>query len=395
MARLYVLFAAVYLLEGVTEVPFILNVYLSKVMQFTPSQVAQTLFLGGIWFILLKPVLGFVADFWRRFSTRVALSLGVLCSAGGWLLIARAQTQAAMIAGVSLKVVAIALLDVLIDGMIVSVSHAKNRSLIQSIVYAARFGGGMLCANWAGGMITESTAAFTQIYYVFSVASLVVLLPVFLYRRRSVEAGKAAGEPETAEAQPESALTFSQRLGQIRTPAFFWLFALLFLFAFGVDTSTFFDPVLEERFSGEFLGAITTAYYVGILAGIGAFPLARKRFGMRPVFVASLIGWSLVEISCLGIQTWNGHGLYFLGGFFNAWSSIALLTVATAMCKIRGVETFAFATAVSFKNLMDQSNVLLGGYVMEWLGLTWLFVISALCGLLPFLVLHKLEFEEV
>ena len=205
MARLYVLFAAVYLLEGVTEVPFILNVYLSKVMQFTPSQVAQTLFLGGIWFILLKPVLGFVADFWRRFSTRVALSLGVLCSAGGWLLIARAQTQAAMIAGVSLKVVAIALLDVLIDGMIVSVSHAKNRSLIQSIVYAARFGGGMFCANWAGGMITESTAAFTQIYYVFSVASLVVLLPVFLYRKRFVEAGKAATLP------PEDQIGIVQR----------------------------------------------------------------------------------------------------------------------------------------------------------------------------------------
>ena len=62
MARLYVLFASVYLLEGITEVPFILNVYLSKILEFPPSQVARTLFLGGIWFILLKPVIGFLAD---------------------------------------------------------------------------------------------------------------------------------------------------------------------------------------------------------------------------------------------------------------------------------------------------------------------------------------------
>ncbi len=396
MARLYVLFAAVYLLEGITEVSFILNVYLSKVLEFTPTQVAQTLFLGGMWFILLKPVLGFIADFWRRFNVRVALAAGLVCSAGGWWLISQAQTQTAMIVGVSLKVVAIALLDVLIDGMIVSVSSAKNRSLIQSIVYGARFGGGMLCANWAGGMISESAAAFTQIYYVFSLASLAVLLPVFLYKRSIVEAqreqGRQEAEPASAGAAP---VTFGERLKQIRTPSFFWLILLLFLFSFGVDTSTFYDPILEARFSGEFLGAITTAYYIGILAGIAAFPLFRRRFGMKALFVLSLIGWSLVEISCLGIREWNGHALYFCGGFFNAWSSLVLLTVATALCKIQGIETFAFAFAISFKNLMDQSKVLFGGYVMEWSGIEWLFVISATCGLLPFIVMHKLEFKEV
>lgn len=396
MARLYVLFAAVYLLEGITEVSFILNVYLSKVLQFTPTQVAQTLFLGGMWFILLKPVLGFIADFWKKFNVRVALAAGLVCSAGGWWLISQAQTQAAMIAGVSLKVVAIALLDVLIDGMIVSVSSAKNRSLIQSIVYGARFGGGMLCANFAGGMISESAAAFTQIYYIFSLLSLAVLLPVFLYRRGSIQAQREK-EREDTTAEPAGAepVTFMARLSQIRTPSFFWLILLLFMFSFGVDTSTFYDPILEERFSGEFLGAITTAYYIGILAGIAAFPLARRRFGMKALFVLSLIGWSLVEVSCLGIREWNGHALYFCGGFFNAWSSLVLLTVATALCKIRGIETFAFAFAISFKNLMDQSKVLFGGYVMEWAGIEWLFVISAVCGLLPFIVMHKLEFEEV
>ena len=40
-------------------------------------------------------------------------------------------------------------------------------------------------------------------------------------------------------------------------------------------------------------------------------------------------------------------------------------------------------------------KVPIGGYVMEAAGLTWLFVISSLCGFLPFLVLHKLEFKDV
>jgi hypothetical protein len=36
--------------------------------------------------------------------------------------------------------------------------------------------------------------------------------------------------------------------------------------------------MLEERFSGDFLGRITTVYYAGILAGIFAFPLCTSTF---------------------------------------------------------------------------------------------------------------------
>ncbi len=68
-------------------------------------------------------------------------------------------------------------------------------------------------------------------------------------------------------------------------------------------------------------------------------------------------------------------------------------TLAVAIGEIRGVETFAFA--ISAKNLMVNSSVLIGGYVMEAVGITWLFIISSLCGLLAFLILHKIDFEEV
>src|SRR3989339_512462 len=117
MLRLYLLFAAIYLVEGITEVSFILNVYLKKILAFTPVQIGQILFLSGLWFVFLKPLIGFIADSWKGFNKRWALLFGLLCSAGGWLLIARAQTQLEMTAGVSLKVFAIACLDVLIDGM--------------------------------------------------------------------------------------------------------------------------------------------------------------------------------------------------------------------------------------------------------------------------------------
>ena len=79
MTRLYLLFASIYLLEGITEVPFIVNVYLKKNLEFSPSQIGQILFLGGLWFIVLKPLIGFIADFWKRFSTRLFLSIGAIC----------------------------------------------------------------------------------------------------------------------------------------------------------------------------------------------------------------------------------------------------------------------------------------------------------------------------
>jgi len=396
MPRLYLLFAAVYLLEGITEVPFILNVYLRNVLSFAPSQIGQMLFLGGLWFVFLKPLLGFITDFWEGFNKRWGLLFGLVCSSAGWLVIAGAESPVMMTLGISLKVLAIAFLDVLIDGMIVAVSTAKNRSFIQSLVYGCRFGGGMLCARWAGASITESTAAFTQIFYLFSLLSLLILIPVLIYRRRDVEEHSGQREEQRqAKLSGKQRLPFRDKLRQLASPSFGWLLMLLFLFSLGADTSTYFEPLLEKRFSGSFLGSIYTWYYIGILSGIFLFPVLRARWGMKTLFVLSLFGWSAVEISCLGIAEWNGSLIYFGGGFFNAFSSIALLTVAVAMCKIRGIETFAFAFAISVKNLMDQSNVLIGGYVMEAVGITWLFVISSLCGLLPFLVLHKLDFKEV
>jgi predicted MFS family arabinose efflux permease len=396
MLRLYLLFASIYLLEGTTEVPFLLNVYLKKVLSFQPFQIGQILFLGGLWFVLLKPLIGFIADFWTRLNKRWVLAFGLVCSATGWQVIANAQSPMMITLGVSLKVIAIAILDVLIDGMIVIASHSRNRTFIQSLVYGCRFGGAMLCSVWAGARIAESVAAFTQIYYLFSLFSLLILVPVLIYRERTEEGdlpGRKKIEDSTAAGADK--VTLREKFGQLAHPAFGWLLLLLFLYSLGADTATYFEPIIEERFGGDFLGGISAWYYGGILAGILSFPLFRLRLSMKTLFIISLFGWSLAELSCLGMARWNGALIYFCGGFFNAYSSIALLTVAVAMCKIRGVETFAFAFAISVKNLMDHSNVLIGGYVMETVGITNLFIISSLCGLFPFLVLHKIDFREV
>lgn len=403
MLRLYILFAAIYLIEGITEVPFILNVYLRNILEFEPSQIGRILFLGGMWFVVIKPVVGLIADSWRGFNTRWALVFGLACSAGGWALIANAQTPLAMGVGVSLKILAIAVMDVLIDGMIVAASNARNRSLIQSLIYGCRFGGSMLTANVAGGMIGDGAAAFVQIYYFYSLLAVAALLPVLLYRSRDIEQRREQEAiADTGPGQPERA-PLRQRIAQLKHPSFGWLLALLFLYSLGADTATFFDPMLEEKFGGELLGTITTVYYAGILAGIFAFPLCRIKLSVKVLFIISLVGWSAVEISCLSLLDVEPGGaahllggvIYCCGGFFNAFSGIALLTVATAMCKIRGIETFAFAAAISVKNMMDQSSVLFGGYLMEAVGIEWLFVISAAAGFLPFLVLFKLDYSEV
>ena len=398
MVRLYILFASIYLLEGITELPFIVNVYLKKNLEFSPSQIGQILFLGGLWFIVLKPLIGFIADFWKKFSTRLFLCIGAICSFAGWLIIANAQDAVMMILGVSLKVIAIAILDVLIDGMIVTVSTTKNRSFIQSLVYGFRFGGNIVCGLTAGWLIGGGAATFVQFYYFFSLLSLIMLIPVMIYRHleNMEKAGRSAGDEGISLEKPAvRAEGFSSRLRQLANPAFGWLLMLMVLFSLGADTSTYFDPVLEERFGLEFLGSTNFWLNAGLLCGIFLFPVLRHKWGMKTLFIISLFGWSLVEISCLGIAVWNGWLIYFFGGFFNAFALLTILTLAAAMCKIRGIETFAFAFAVSVKNIFDLSNVLIGGYVYEAVGLTWLFVISALCGLLPFLVLRKIDFREI
>lgn len=400
MLRLYILFAAIYLIEGITEVPFILSVYLRNILEFEPTQIGGILFLGGMWFVVVKPIVGLMADSWSRFSTRWALLFGLACSSAGWAVIANAGTPLAMGVGVSLKILAIAILDVLIDGMIVTASNRRNRSLIQSLVYGCRFGGAMLTANVAGGMIGNDAAVFVQIYYFYSLLAVAALLPVLLFRKADIEAGRKQGGQEQMPAEREP---LRVRLAQLKNPAFGWLMALLFLYSLGADTATFFDPMLEERFSGDFLGRITTVYYAGILAGIFTFPLLRIKLSVKVLLILSLLGWSAVEISSLSLIKVDpsgpvnllGGAIYGLGGFFNAFSGIALLTVATAMCKIRGIETFAFAAAISVKNLTDQTSVLFGGYLMEAVGLEMLFVISAAAGFLPFLVLFKLDYSEV
>ena len=394
MLRLYLLFASIYLLQGITEVSF-LNVYLRNVLSFQPIQIGQILFLGGLWFVVLKPLIGFIADFWSKLNKRWVLAFGLVCSATGWQVIANAQSWLAMSIGVSLKVIAVAILDVLIDGMIVIASNSKNRSFIQSLVYGCRFGGAMLFSLWARGQIGESAAAFIQIYYMFSLFSLLVLIPVVIYREHSGGNDLLGRKKEDLTAVGAEKVTLREKFGQLANPGFGLLLLLLFLYTFGADTATHFEPVIAERFGGDFLGGIIFWLYAGIVAGILTFPFLRLKLSVKTLFVISLFGWCLAEISCLGIARWNGALIYFWGGFFNAYSSIALLTVAVAMCKIRGVETFAFAFAISIKNLMDNSGVLIGGYLMETVGITWLFVISALCGLFPFLVLHKIDFRDI
>ncbi|MBW7995447.1 MAG: folate/biopterin family MFS transporter [Candidatus Glassbacteria bacterium] len=395
MLRLYILFAAIYLIEGITEVPFILNVYLRNVLEFEPSRIGNILFLGGIWFVVVKPVVGLLADGWRRFNTRLALVIGLACSAGGWAIIANANSPQAMLIGISLKIMAIAVLDVLIDGMIVATSTARNRSFIQSLVYGCRFGGAMLTAEVAGGMIGDGAAAFVQIYYFYSLLALAALLPVLLFRREEVESRQSLESKGGLDVTQQDDVPLGQRLRQLVNPAFGWLLALYVLYNFGPDTSTFFDPILEERFSSQFLGRINVIYYLGTLAGILLFPLLRLRVGVKTMFFVSLIGWSLVEISCLWISEANGALIYCSAGLFNAFSELALLTVAAAMCKIRGIQTFAFASALSVGNLIFETGKPLGGCLLEAVGIEWLFVISALCGFLPFLVLHRIDFRKV
>ena len=392
MARLYFLFAALYLLQGVTEVPFVLNVYLQQNLGFEPSQVGQILFLSGLWFIVIKPLIGFIADSWGGFSKRWMLVAGLILSSIGWFVITKAQTAAMMTFGVSLKVIAVALLDVIVDGMIVIASNRKNRSFIQSLVYAARFGGGMLCAWSAGNMIAGGVLTFIQFYYIFSALSLMTLIPVLIYRGEKVSEGFTDQSESRVE---KDELSMRERFGQLKNPAFGWLLLLMLLFSLGADTATYYDPILEQRFSLAFLGNITTWYYVGIVGGILLFPLLKARVGMKSLFVISLLGWSVVEISSFGVMQWNGAIVYCAGGIFNAFTSLAVLTVAAAMCKISGIETFAFAFAVSVKNLFDQSNVLVGGYLMDSVGLTTLFIVSSLCGLLPLLVIRKVDFSDI
>ncbi len=401
MARLYLLFASIYLLEGVFEVSY-LNVYLRKIHQFEPLQIGHILFLGGLWFIVVKPLIGFIADYWKGFSIRWTLTAGLVCSFIGWMVISGAQSVAIITLGVSLKVIAIAVLDVLIDGMIVRVSTVKNRSLIQNLVYGCRFGGSMLCAVLVGWQFSQGAAVFPIIYKIFSVLSLAVLLPVFIYRKGDIEtADTIEDQGETDISRKEK--SFGERFKQLAQPGFVWLLLLLFLYAVGADTATYSEAEYEDKISGEFLSMLYTSLRIGIIAGILVFSFLRRWIGIKAVFIISLLGWSLVELSCLVIANWTGGGMiyfyggmiYFLGGVFNAFAGITLLTIVTAMCKIRGIETFAFAFAISIKNFFDHSQVLVGAYVIDWVGLNWLFVISALCGLLPFLILKKIDFREV
>lgn len=396
MLRLYLLFASIYLLEGVTEVSF-LNVYLRNILSFKHIQIGQILFLGGLWFVFLKPLIGFIADSWSRLNKRWVMIFGLVCSFAGWLVIADAETVAMMTIGVSLKIIAIACLDVLIDGMIVIASNAKNRSFIQSLVYGCRFGGAMICYPLAGNWIGagDNAVAFIELYYLFSVISLLVLIPVMIYNEQNGPGDVLGRQKEGSAEQGEEKPTMREKFGQLANPGFGFLLLLLFLYTLGADTSTYFEPIIADRFGVDFLGGIYFWSYAGIVAGIITFPLLRLKLSVKTLFIISLIGWSLAEISCLGMARWNGALIYFCGGLFNAYLGIALLTTAVAVCKIRGVETFAFAFAISIKNLMDNSSVLIGGYVMETVGITILFIISSLCGLLPFLILHKIDFRDV
>ena len=159
------------------------------------------------------------------------------------------------------------------------------------------------CINLAEHELTESLGTNTQRPAILKRLALASMVKGDIDTADTIE---DQGETDTSRKEK----SFGERFKQLAQPGFGWLLLLLFLYAVGADTATYSEAEYEEKISGEFLSMLYTSLQIGILAGILVFSFLRRLIGIKAIFIISLLGWSLVELSCLVIANWAGGGIY-------------------------------------------------------------------------------------
>ncbi len=392
--RLAPFFAAIYFVQGIAEPGAGIGsqplFYLLKErLGLGPADTATFMATVAVaWTI--KPLYGLVSDFFPLFGYRRKSYL--LCTtalaASGWFFLG---IQPAHAYGPTLLVLVLcglglAFSDVLCDAVMVETGKPLGMTgRFQSIQWGAINTASVL-AGIGGGWLSQhaSPQATFLLISVFPALSFVTTAVTLREPRSRFDA-----EGLRATARAIRSAIGSRPLWLAAGFIFLWNFSP----SFGVPLT--FHMVDTLKFSKMSVG--TLASLGSGAAVVGAFLFGRyfRHFPLRRLLTITVGIGVASTLAYLGLMGWWSAVALTVGtGASTMIALLAILDLAARSCPEKAEGTF-FAALMSVNNLAAIGSANVGGRLYEWVGLTWLILISAATTAFCWLLVPLLRIPEV
>jgi folate/biopterin transporter len=427
----------VYLVQGVLGLARLATVfYFKDELKLSPSQLAM---LSGVQTLpwTIKPLYGFLSDAVPLFGyhRRSYLSLAGALGAASWLGLATwAHTPAQALLCSTLASLAVAISDVVADGLVVErvrENSQERAGSLQSLCWGISAFGGLVTSYFSGSLLERFTPR--QIFLMTATFPLMISTVSFfiderpsyseqaLVQERST--GSAASQDGSRVHQATKWSRYSEQVARdarellcklwnaIRQPSILYPTAFVFLWQAtpSAETAFFYYMTNELHFGPEFLGRIRIISSAAMLVGVFVY----NRFLQR-VPIKSMLRWSTILSVPLGLsQLILVTGLNTRWGIPNSWFVLGDAAVLTALGQVAfmptlvlaarlcppGAESVVFATLMSLYNASGVLGTEMGALLTQVLGVTeqnftnlWaLITICNLSSLLPLLFIDFLD----
>jgi MFS family permease len=388
--RLALVFAVVYFAQGMWDLPaqpiaFVLKEHFG----YSATQVASFFAVTTLpW--LIKPAYGLVSDcvplFGRRRKSYLILTCTLATAAGLALSLLPTYTPWRMALLFTAMGLGLAFSDVVVDALMVE--HGKRWQLtgaFQSVQWAsietasALVGGG-------GGALTERGSLRVAFLLAALFPLLSLMMAAFAIPDARVES--PAGQVRAWWTAIREALR-SRPLWAVAGFILFWTFSP------SIGTPLYFYQTDTLRFSQPFIGLLSSLSSVAAIMGALAYAWMSRRMALKPMLqmaigigVTSTLAYLLYQdaFSALLIDVTFG-GIGMLG-------TLAFPDLAAKACP-REAEGTVFALLMSLYNGGVQGSQIVGGWLYDSLGYTWLILLSATCTALCWLLVPLIRVEQI
>jgi MFS family permease len=387
--RLAILFAVVYFAQGMWYMPNQTITIVFKELGMSAGQVA-TFFAVAVVPWLLKPLYGLLSDFVPLFGYRrrsyciIGSALACLSAVAVVVLGGTAYWPLAIL--FTLMGFGLAFTDVVIDALMVENGRKLGiTGAFQSVQWAAIYSASIL-VGIVGGYHAE-TRSLRMTFAVAAIFPAVTCVMAAVYVRDTRATRDAAALRRTWQATV--AATRSRSVWLIAS----FIFLVTFSPSFGPAFTYYQTDVL--KFSQQFIGVLAALQSLGYVVGAFIYAPLSKKVSLSRLVVMGLAATSVGSLGYLLYRdAQSAIVIDFTFGIVAMITQLMLLDLAAKSCP-PGVEGTFFALLMSVYNAGLQGSQVVGGYLYDWVGFTWLVFVSAISTALVLVLVPYLRVPEI
>ncbi|HPT39636.1 MAG TPA: MFS transporter [Candidatus Omnitrophota bacterium] len=376
---IFILSSTVYFTQGIEGLPSQgLFYYLKETLNFSPEKI---MLIGSLttfaW--LVKPLIGYLIDHFlnKRAWIFISLALDIV------FVLFLGLLQLPLFILLALLVISsanAAFRDVAVDGiMCVEGKKYQVTGQIQSVQWVSVLIAGLF-TGIGGGFIAEKWGYQTGFLCLVPVY-LLTGLPAYFYQ-------EAVREKQVFPVF--SLIGDLKRIFSDKKILIIGLFIFLYKYSPSFGTPLFFIQRDSFKWGKVWIGTLGTLSTVfGVIGALLYYKFSQKINMKQWLYYSVLLG-ALTTLSYLYYTPLTAIAYEVVYSFLGMFIFLMIMDFM-ARHSIKGLEATSFALLCSINNLSVVASNLSGAFLLPWLGLKWLIVLSALTSFLCLPLINKIE----